>query len=305
MTRSRSAALARLRAANPEAIDAARVHGADAQAALAQILDEPPPGVVRWKRLRRRFGGSSRRLIAVVAVVVVGGGAAFAATDPPGWWSATPTEARYGSNPAAHAKTPAAQQIGCTRSGRVLRCSPRPFGQLYIRLDTVTPPATSFTRRRVLAFMATARARGRMTASQETRVRADIAAVPDRFFAEFELASRYATYSTGSPNSKGETLVPPSGIPAFVVCERVSTGLSCQNLNGDEHVPIGAEIYGASAASDWREVRLRPDVPGRLPPGISFTPAEYRVLIDLLRFATVGRSSSVPKPVSGRPTRSP
>ena len=41
MTPSRSADLARLRAANPEPIDATRVRGAAAQATLARILSEP------------------------------------------------------------------------------------------------------------------------------------------------------------------------------------------------------------------------------------------------------------------------
>ncbi len=72
--------------------------------------------------------------------------------------------------------------------------------------------------------------------------------------------------------------MPPPGTPAFLACERVRTGLSCQNLNGDEHVPVSAGIYGAIPASDWRLVRLGPNRYGQLPPGISFTRAEIRLL---------------------------
>ena len=301
MTPSQSAELARLRAANPAPINADCVRGGAAEATLARILSEPAHDRPRGRRVRRYFESSSRRIGVALAVIAFGGGAAFAATDPPGWWSSNPTEARYGSNPAVHASAPTAQVIGCARSGAALHCASGSAGQTYTRIDRIRAPAARFTRNRVLAAIATARAQGRMTAAQAARFRGDVAAVPDSFFAEFELASRYATYSTGSPNGNGRTLAPPSGIPQFLACERVQAGLSCQNLNGDEHAPIGAGIYAARPAADWREVLIPPERVGQLPPGISFTRAEYRVLIDLLRFGTTTRTSSGGQ-LSKRPT---
>ncbi len=155
---SASTDLARLRAANPEPIDATCVRDAGAQVTLARILSEPvehPGSRIRFRD--RRLGNSSRRLVVALAVLIFGGAAAFAATDPPGWWSSNPTEARYGSNPAVHASTPTAQIISCARSGTVLHCSTGRFGQRYTHIDTVRAPQT-ITRRRALA---SSRASGR------------------------------------------------------------------------------------------------------------------------------------------------
>jgi hypothetical protein len=254
----------------------------------------------------------------VLAAVVITGGAAFAATDPLGWWSANPTYAKYGSNSAVRVHTPTAREIACAPSGEVLRCSParvelpsgvelvnghRSTAQLYTLIDAIHPPAHSFTRHALLAYIARRRAVGAMSAAQAAHFRADITTVPDSFFAEFELGTRYGTYGVGGEIRNGLTLVPPPGIPSLVVCEPAGRGLSCQNLNGDEHAPVGAGVYGALSARNWHYQRVAPEN-GGLPPGFSFTRAEYRVLIDMVRFATVthasgsaiGKATPVPPP---------
>ena len=319
--------LTRLRAANPERVEADRDLTPAATVTLARILQDPinetsaprAGGHTRARHPgRRTVVRSSRRFIVVLAAVVLAAGAAFAATDPLGWWGANPTYAKYGSDPAVRVHTPTQREIACSHNGGVLRCSParvelpsrvelvnghRSTAQVYTLIDAIRPPAHGVTRHTLLAYIARRRAVGGMSAAQAAHFRADIAAVPDPFFTELELASRYGTYGAGGETRNGLTLVPPPGIPSLVVCEPAGRGLSCQNLNGDEHAPVGAGVYAALTARDWRYRRVAPEN-GGLPPGFAFTPAEYRVLIDMLRFATathtsgtaIGKATPAPPP---------
>jgi hypothetical protein len=227
------------------------------------------------------------------------------------------TYARYGSDPTVHVRTPVAQTLVCSRpGGGVLRCvpatwtpgSPKPLvaghpsiGQPYSFAFAIFPPGRGITRHRLLAYIASRRAAGKMTAAAVGRFRADLAAVPDSFFTELAYADRYATFGGAGETRDGLTQVPPPGIPSTIVCEPAARGLSCQDLNGDEHAPVGAGIYGAIPTRSWRYERVPPEN-SSLPPGITFTRAEYRVLIDMLRFSTMTRSSGTR---SGTPTRAP
>lgn len=300
--------MARLRAANPARVRPEQGVDPVAQAALVRIVADsgrgasPPPTP---KRLR------SSRLVPVLLVMVLGAGSALAATDPLGWLSSNPGEAMYGANPALHVRTPSAQQIRCHRStsassfrctaqreqcgpvaaGR-FRCAVTGDGLAYTKIDAIRAPAgSSFSRARFLSFIAAAVADGTMSATHATKFRTDLARVPDSFFTEYQLASRYGTYSSGSSNSRGQTLVPPPGEPSLLVCETASPGLSCQDLNGDLTAPIGAGVYSAQFGPGWRVAPPQRQHAG-LPPGIHFTPAEYQVLIDMLRYATVTHTSS-------------
>jgi hypothetical protein len=83
--------------------------------------------------------------------------------------------------------------------------------------------------------------------------------------------------------------VPPAGVPEFLVCED-ATALSCQDLNGDHAAQVGAGVYMADPAADWHPAL--PRRPDSTPPrGITFTAAEQRLLIDMLKSATVTTSS--------------
>jgi hypothetical protein len=286
--------LARLRAANPASVDEGRGHSPGAQAALRRILDEPAPPSGRRSHdrpTRRHRARPPRGLALVLAALLLGGGAAFAAIDPLGWWSANPGEAKYGANPELHVRTPTIPQIGCqTRSAGQLRCGARHSGQRYSLEDAIRGPV-ALTRAKVTAGIAQALAAGTISAAQAARFRADLAAAPDSFFREYEVASRFGTYGGGGEAGNGRTLVPPPGVPEFLVCENAGTALSCQDLNGDNAAPVGAGVYMAEPTADWR-----PAPPGpqnlSLPPGINFTAAEYRLLIDMLQSASVSRSSS-------------
>ena len=273
----------RLRSANPVRLESDLAHSDAARVALQRILEEPQSTPRRARnRLRSRLprGG----VAVAIALGLAGGGGAFAATNPFGWWSANPDQARYQLNPAAHARTPSAPTIGC-RSGI---CVPNGHGQRYTRIDTLHQPgpADLWTRANLLRATEKALADHRLNAAEAAKIRRDIARVPESFFAEMRVAMRFGTYGGGTTNR-----VPPPGVPEFLVCEQARSGLSCQNLNGDRAAPIGAGVYMAQPASDWR-----PAPPERqdygLPPGIHFTRAEYQVLIDLAKGTSTSSGGS-------------
>ena len=279
MSRPTSDTLSRLRAANPAPVDPNLGRGITAQATLERILSAPPPSpepTARRVRLRLPRSG----LGVTLAVLCVGGGAAFAATNPFGWWSSNPSAAKYAVDTHLRVRTPTEQQVRCHAAGSGFVCGPGGSGQQYRFVDRVRFPGrvNMITRASFVKGIAHEQATHRLTSAVAARLRADIAGVPDSFFAEFRLALHYATVSTDNGR------VPPPGVPEFLVCQGSGTTLSCQNLNGDSHSPIGAGIYGAVPARDWRpNPHTQPSY--GLPPGISFTPAEDRLLIDLLRFA--------------------
>jgi hypothetical protein len=300
-------AMTRLRAVNPAAVDPGLGREPVAQAALQRILDSPPE--MSSPAARRPL--TSRTFVLVLAVLVLGVGGAVAATDPLGWWSSNPSEAHYRVNPDARVPTPGAQQIRCAAGGgERLRCTPQqercyqvgqrtPYCKLsgtglpYQKFGAISaPPSNSvLSRAGFTKAIAKALAARRMTAAQAARFHDDLAHVPDGFFTELRLAGQYGTYATGGEIKNGKTRVPPVGQPATLVCTDARRGLSCQDLNGYADAPVGAGVYSAVPGPDWRTVRA-PRYIGGLPPGVHFTPAEERVLIDLLRFGTTTRESS-------------
>jgi hypothetical protein len=285
MSRPTPDTLSRLRAANPAPVDHELGRGVTAQATLERIISEPPSSpqpTARRVRLRLPRGG----LGVTLAVLCLGGGAALAATNPFGWWSSNPSAARYAVDTHVLVRTPTQQQVSCHAAGSGFVCSPGGSGQQYRFVDRVRFPSrvNMITRAVFVKGIAHGQATHRITSAVAARLRADVAAVPDSFFTEFRLALHYATVSTGNGR------VPPPGVPEFLVCRNSGSTLSCQNLNGDSHAPIGAGIYGAVPAPDWRPNPHSQSSYG-LPPGISFTPTEYRLLIDLGRFAISSSNS--------------
>jgi hypothetical protein len=285
-------ALSRLRSANPARAQDDRGESTVALAALERILADPGSSGTAVSRQRFR---SPRGLVLVLAALVLGVGGALAASDPFGWWSANPDTAQYRINPALHVRTPTAQVIACRpSSSRDFRCVAGGSGRRYMRIDTIQlpGPASVFTRAHFNAAIKQALAAGTMTATQAAKFRSDVAAVPDSFFTKLRLASHFATFSGGGETSRGE-LVPPPGVPEYLVCETAGAALTCRTLNGNLNAPIGAGVYAAEPSSDWRPApRRRRD--SYQPQGINFTPAEYRVLIDIAKDATGSASSSSP-----------
>jgi hypothetical protein len=241
----------------------------------------------------------------VFAVLVLGVGGALAATDPLGWWSSNPNEARYRVNPNVRVPTPTAQQIRCRAGGagrfsctpahengyqvgqQAPYCKPSGTGLEYEKIDAIPAPQSSsvISRDGFEHAIAKALSARTMTIAQAAQFRADLARVPDGFFAELRLAGQYGTYGGGGETRNGLTRVPPPGQPATLVCTDAGPELSCQDLNGDAAAPVGAGVYGATPGPGWRTVRS-PRYIGGLPPTVHFTRAEYQVLIDLARFGT-------------------
>jgi hypothetical protein len=296
--------LSGLRAANPARVDDRRGGSVVAQATLERILADRGTTATTASPRRGRW---PRGLALVLAAMLLGAGASVGATDPFGWWSANPDTAMYGVTPATHVRTPSAQEIGC-RPGSAggVRCGAGGPGRRYMKIDAIRPPAfgSEFSRARFTAAITQQLAAERISAAQAARFRDDLARVPDGLFTKLRLASHFGTYG-GGPDANGRQLVPPAGVPEFLVCQDAGPALSCQDLNGDLHAPAGAGVYMAEPTSDWRPAPpRRQNTP--LPPGISrFTPAEYRLLIDIARAATGSSSSSaavghpVPAPSHG------
>jgi hypothetical protein len=293
--------LRRLRAANPVPVQVDRGHTPRARETLDRIVAEPSSTEQRPpKRIRPRL--SRGGLGVVVAVALVGGGAAVAATNPFGWWSANPDTAKYAVNPTTHVPTPSAAAIRCrTTANSAPACSSAGSGQLYTRIDTIkAPPANALSRANFLKQIALAEAAHRLSAAKADQFRHDLAQVPDSFFDKLRVALRYGTYSGGASNGR----VPPQGVPEFLVCGQNGSALTCRDLNGDQGAPIGAGVYMAQPGRDWR-----PAPPQRtdavLPGGLRFTPAEYRVLEDVVAGVTTTSSSASPQPhalPTGRPS---
>lgn len=272
--------LERLRAANPAPIDPDRGASVIAQAGLQRILTNPGSAVISRSRRPRRV-----LVLVVLLAALVAAGAAVAATDPFGWWSPNPDTAMYGINPTVRVITPSQAQIVCpVQSGSTVRCAEHGDGQRYLKIDAIKLPAPNsvYSRQHFLATIAKQLAAGNMTDAQAARFRTDLAHVPDSFFSKLELASRFGTYSTGSRGQSER--VPPPGVSEFLICTTSGTAVSCRDLNGDTHAPVGAGVYLALQAPGWKIAPSRRRDP--LLPGITFTNNENQLLDDLIRTPT-------------------
>jgi hypothetical protein len=163
----------------------------------------------------------------------------------------------------------------------------------YDFVDRIQAPAT-FNRAKMLAALA----KTRMPEAQRRQIDSDVAAVPDSFLAKFTRLLRFGTYSS-------DGMVPPPGVPLWLACEPAGAAIACRDLNGDEHTPVGSSIYTASQGPGWRRAPAgsQPDdaANARLLNTIlggPLTPAEQRLLRDLITTASVSGGSS-------RPTRAP
>ncbi len=286
MSQTASDTLSRLRAADPFPVQPDLGRGPTAQAGLERILNDSAPAPARprlWSRVRLTRGG----LGVAVAVMCLGGGAAIAATNPFGWWSSSPASADYGIDPSIHVRTPTEDQVTCHAGGSAFVCASGGSGQRYERIDSVQLPGrlSVLTRAGMTRAIARAEANHQISKAHAARALADLARVPDSFFPKLRLAFHYATLSDGNGR------VPPPGVPEFLVCQDAGSSLSCQNLNGDSRAPVGAGIYGAEPAPDWRPAPKGHRYYSQLPPGISFTPAEDRVLYDIVLSVTATSAS--------------
>ena len=298
MNRQPSSSLSRLAHSNPVAADDACVLAPAPQARLARILASPRDPVPRARRFRRR-----RMTVVVLAIALTGCGA-FAAADPFGFWrSASPGAARFAVDPTHRVRTPTATAIGCHRAGSAsLTCTAGVAGLRYRLVDHVSDAVpSSFGRSRLRRAVAAALAGGQLTVIGARRIDADIAAVPNSFFAAFRELGHFQTFETSFESNTGAALAPPAGVPAWIVCEQRRTTIACTNLNGDEHAPLGAGVYAAVPTSDWKPLVAQPgraldSASDQLTAAVFGHPlrgAELRLLIDLLTVSSTSRHGGV------------
>ncbi len=293
MTSQLPPSLLRLAAANPVVADHSGGLAPGAQAALARILAAEREPARRIWRPRRRVAA-----VLIVATVLAGCGAALRAADPFGFWrSSSPDTAQYRVNPALHVRAPSASQIGCRLTGAAgLTCRPGNGGIRYLMIsDTTATGPRRLTRQIALRALARGRENGTLSAAGARRLRADMLAVPNSFFAAYTELGRFATMTAGSSDTNGKELVPPRGVPSLIACAQLRASIECHNLNGDEHAPVGAGIYAAVPAPDWVS---RPAESPRAAYASSerlivavlghpFTAAELRLMLDVGRYGTV------------------
>lgn len=236
--------LERLARSNPVLADDDLGRRPAAQSTLTEIMATVPPPA------RRRLSMRSHRMVAVAtASLLLGTGAAVAATDPFGLWrSSRPDTARYAVDTSNQVRGATPPIVHCApAAAEPLHCAARQTGQIYARVDGVAAPS-EFTRAGLTAALLRAAERGQVTPAAEQRIRSDLAAVSNGFLARLNELMRFGT--TGG----GETRVPPPGVPMWVVCQPAGAALDCQDLNGDEHVAVGAGVYMALPAHDWAPV---------------------------------------------------
>ncbi len=256
----------------------------------------------------RRSLRPPRGLAIIVAATLLSAGGALAATDPMGWWSTSPQPGAislHNQCPRPHSgrsadplpERPCRRRLQLHRASATHAHQPRVAAGARVTFLATTSSRRSRLRRRLspraglLSYIARKRAQGTMSVAAATRFRADLARVPDSFFIEFRLASSYGTFESDRTNSRGQTIAPPPPASRASWCvSRPAGTLSCQNLNGDQNAPIGAGVYGAVPGPGWRVVPRSDQTGGGVPPGLHFTTAETRVLIDMLRYATVTQS---------------
>ncbi len=237
--------LERVARANPVLPDDDRGRSDEAQAALARIFADPP---VARRGPAARHGRRSRRvLIIALAALLLAVGAGLAATDPFGFFrNPNPGSATYGVDPSRHVTPPTAFRVQCPDTiGDAFACGTRLSGVRYQLLDHVEPTgANRLTRANLQAAFRQALGRGQITAGQAKQFHHDLAAVSDDFLVHLRALLNYGTLSVG------ESRVPPSGVPALVVCVPAGRDLSCQDLNGDANAAVGSGIYMAEPAPD-------------------------------------------------------
>jgi hypothetical protein len=117
--------------------------------------------------------------------------------------------------------------------------------------------------------------------------------VSDGFFTKYRAEARFATYSGGPDvTAGGKQLVPPPGVPSFLACQPAGPLLTCQDFNGDENAPVGSGVYMAQLSAGWRPAPAHQRDPYSQTGGPVFSPAEYRLLRDMLLYATTSTTTS-------------
>jgi hypothetical protein len=304
MTRQPPASLSHLARSNPARVDDALGRTTNAQAALSRILASQPAAAPHLTRRRGR-----RLVVVALATMLLAVGAALAATDPFGFWrSANPGEARFAVDPTRHVHTPTAQAVECQPADAGnFRCGPQLHGRRYGFIDQISGEALNFDRATLQKVVAQLLAQKQISPRTAKRIEADLAAVQDSFFADLRKVTRFGGINTSLSPEGGKRLVPPRGVPLLLVCEPDRAVLSCRDLNGDVHAAVGSGIYKAVRSDDWTPAPA--PKPGSDPSsqlveaalGHPFSPAENRVLYDIVTLGATSDSGSSASSASSAP----
>jgi hypothetical protein len=246
-------------------------------------------------------------LVVVVAVLALVAGGALAAShfDLLPWLRTKDrSEATYAVDRNRRYRGPTPEALICPGAGpgqficsdaTLVRPSGRRYYEFSDRIEWTPLLTRQIIRRGIDAYEKT----GRLTADAARRFRNDLDAVGDDYLRALNFLFTIETRGSSEPvpGHPDLELVPPRGVPLWIVCNKsVSGGLRCHDLAGAVGVPVGAPVYLLHRGPDWVAVpharpqqhfgRLLEAVLGRKP-----TTAEIRFLEDLT-FSGSGSGSS-------------
>jgi hypothetical protein len=209
----------------------------------------------RVRQLQRRRRVTQTAAVVVSTLALTGAGLAASGIEVFGWLAGgQPTEARYSVDPDTTYTGPVPQTIGCsTVTANPFTCVEAITGEerVYDLMLTASPPPFS-SRQELLALLDQDERRGLASPAMYDRAREGIAAVSDEFLERLGLLLQFQSVSASWNDGRGE-LVPPNGVPWFVVCpESRASELVCRSLRGAQGVPAGAPIYRLRPSDDWQ-----------------------------------------------------
>jgi hypothetical protein len=266
----------------------------------------------------RRSARLRRTAVLAFAALALLGGAAFAASrfDALPWlnrsdrWSAT-----FSIDPARTYRGPAPGALVCPEAGGgSFTCSVGavpPRGRRAYMLAERVEAQPEVARAYFLRALAAAEHKGQLDHATAERVRREIGAVGDDFFAALAMLPRVETISSGeeAPGRPGFEFLPPTGVPLWIACESTGAGFRCHDLSSSRDVAVGTPLYFLQRSSDWVAVPRhsgRPvDVNGFFHTvlGRDLKPAEMRLLVDFAAVGTSEAGAASPRPVPVGPTR--
>jgi len=291
---------------------------------VAQALDQLVPPVESdpdemLRRARATAGGLAKhrvvrlRRIAIVAFAALAllAGAALAAAhfDVFSWLDrSSRSSATFSIDSSRTYRGPAADVLVCPQAGALpFTCSVgsldsggRRTYQLAERVEAQPHVSRGF----VLDALATAEQKGQVDHATAERVRRDVAAVGDDFFAGVSLLTGVETVAggDGAQAPPGFERVPPAGVPMWIACGASGSGYRCHNLASSRDVAVGTPLYFLESSPDWVLVRRRSQRPVDVERlfhavlGRDLTPAEDRLLLDF---------SALPGSAEGEPHTGP
>jgi hypothetical protein len=280
---------------------------------LVPTVDSDPEKTLRHARAaaqgleRRRAARLRRTAIVAFAALVLLSGAALAADhfDVFPWVDqSSRSTATFSIDSSRTYRGPAAQVLVCPQAGAgSFACSIGAFNSNHRRAYSLAERVAAqpqITRESMLQGLAATEKNGQVDHAAAERMRRDLAAVGDDFFAGLSLLTGVETIAGGDQAAAppGFERVPPAGVPMWIACEASGSGFRCHNLASSRGVAVGTPLYFLRASSDWVLARKRSPRPINVRLlfsavfGRELTPAETRLLVDFSTLAVSGEGES-------------